>query len=81
MPEILRQGGEWYAGIGTERSKGTAIVCLTGNIARPQMAEVPFGLTLRQVIDDVAGGVSPGKEIKLLQDRRAAGRVPRAIGD
>ena len=67
VPEILRRGGEWFAGIGTERSKGTAIVCLTGNVARPQMAEVPFGLTLRQVIEDVAGGVSPGKEIKLLQ--------------
>lgn len=67
VPEVLRQGGDWYASIGTERSKGTAIVCLTGNVARPQMAEVPFGLTLRQVIDDVAGGVSPGNEIKLLQ--------------
>ena len=42
VPEILRRGGEWFAGIGTERSKGTAIVCLTGNVARPQMAEVPL---------------------------------------
>ena len=67
VPEILAKGGEWYAGIGTKKSKGTAIVCLTGNVARPQMAEVPFGLTLRQVIDDISGGVSPGKEIKLLQ--------------
>ena len=67
VPEILARGGDWYAGIGTEKSKGTAIVCLTGNVARPQMAEVPFGITLRQVIDEIAGGVSPGKEIKLLQ--------------
>ena len=67
VPEILAKGGEWYAGIGTEKSKGTAIVCLTGNIAKPGMAEVPFGLTLRQVIDEIGGGVSPGKEIKLLQ--------------
>ena len=67
VPEILARGGDWYAGIGTEKSKGTAIVCLTGNIAKPGMAEVPFGLTLRQVIDEIGGGVSPGKEIKLLQ--------------
>ncbi len=67
VPEILAKGGDWYAGIGTEKSKGTALVCLTGNIEKPQLVEVPFGLTLRQVIDDIAGGVSPGKEIKLLQ--------------
>jgi NADH:ubiquinone oxidoreductase subunit F (NADH-binding) len=67
VPEILAKGGDWYAGIGTEKSKGTALVCLTGNIEKPQLVEVPFGLTLRQVIDDIAGGVSPGNEIKLLQ--------------
>ncbi|MEE9198655.1 MAG: hypothetical protein V3U26_02535 [Dehalococcoidia bacterium] len=44
VPEILARGGEWYAGIGTEKSKGTAIVCLTGNIANPGMAEVPFAV-------------------------------------
>ncbi len=67
VPEILAKGGDWYAGIGTEKSKGTALVCLTGNVAKPGMMEVPFGVTIRQVIDDIGGGVSPGKEVKLLQ--------------
>ncbi len=67
VPEILAKGGDWYAGIGTEKSNGTALVCLTGNVAKPGMMEVPFGVTIRQVIDDIGGGVSPGKEVKLLQ--------------
>ena len=67
VPEILAKGGDWYASIGTEKSKGTALVCLTGNVAKPGMMEVPFGMTIRQVIDDIGGGVSPGKEVKLLQ--------------
>ena len=67
VPSILAKGGDWYAGIGTETSKGTAIICLTGNVAKPGMVEVPFGLTLRQVINLLGGGVSNGKEIKLLQ--------------
>ncbi|MBI2846544.1 MAG: SLBB domain-containing protein [Chloroflexi bacterium] len=67
VPEILRRGGEWYAGIGTERSKGTAIVCLSGNINRPGLAEVPMGTSLKSAIEEIGGGAPNGKQIKLLQ--------------
>jgi NADH-quinone oxidoreductase subunit F len=67
VPEIISRGGEWFASIGTETSKGTAILCLSGNISRPGMVEVPMGVSLRDVIDDVAGGVPGGKSLKFLQ--------------
>ncbi|MBI3743100.1 MAG: SLBB domain-containing protein [Chloroflexi bacterium] len=64
---IVENGGAWFAGIGTEKSKGTALVCLSGHINRPGLYELPFGLTLRQVIEEVGGGVANGKKLKLLQ--------------
>jgi len=67
VSEIISRGGEWFAGIGTEGSKGTAILCLSGNIALPGMVEVPMGVTLREVIYDIVGGVPEGREAKFLQ--------------
>ncbi|MFC1935264.1 NADH-ubiquinone oxidoreductase-F iron-sulfur binding region domain-containing protein [Chloroflexota bacterium] len=67
VPEIIAQGGEWFASIGTERSKGTAILCLSGSIQRPGMVEVPMGMNLRQVVEGLGGGVSNGKRLKLVQ--------------
>ena len=67
VPSIVAEGGDWFAGIGTQRSKGTALVCLSGNIARPGLYEVPFGVTLRQVIEEVGGGVPGGRQLKFLQ--------------
>ena len=75
VPEIVRLGGEWFAGIGYERSKGTAILCLTGNVNYPGMYEVPFGLTLGQVVNEVAGGVAAGGAVKLLQTGGPLGGV------
>jgi NADH-quinone oxidoreductase subunit F len=66
-PDIVMKGGDWFASIGTAKSKGTALVCLSGHIARPGLYEVPFGLTLRQVIEQVGGGVPNGKKLKFLQ--------------
>ncbi len=66
-PSIVLNGGDWFAGIGTAKSKGTAIVCLSGHIAKPGIYEVPFGTTLRQVIYDMAGGVPAGRQLKVLQ--------------
>ena len=66
-PSIVANGGDWFAGIGTERSKGTALVCLTGRVNRPGLYEVPFGVTLRQVIEVLGGGVPGGKALKFLQ--------------
>ena len=66
-PSIVANGGDWFAGIGTERSKGTALVCLSGRVNRPGLYEVPFGVTLRQVIEVLGGGVPGGKSLKFLQ--------------
>ena len=75
VPEIIRQGGAWFSGIGYERSKGTAILCLNGNVAYPGMYEVPFGLTLGQVVDEIAGGTGDGRAVKLLQTGGPLGGV------
>lgn len=75
VPEIISRGGEWFAGIGTEGSKGTAILCLSGNISLPGMVEVPMGITLREVIFDVAGGVPEGRKAKFLQTGGPLGGV------
>ncbi|MDA0988144.1 MAG: NADH-quinone oxidoreductase subunit F [Chloroflexi bacterium] len=75
VSEIISRGGEWFAGIGTEGSKGTAILCLSGNIALPGMIEVPMGITLREVIEDVVGGVPGGRKVKFLQTGGPLGGV------
>jgi len=63
VPLILREGGEAYAAIGTDGSTGPKLFCLSGNIARPGTYEVPFGTTLRELID-LAGGVPTGHAIQ-----------------
>jgi NADH:ubiquinone oxidoreductase subunit F (NADH-binding)/(2Fe-2S) ferredoxin len=75
VPEILRRGGEWFAGIGYERSKGTAILCLNGNIRFPGLYEVPFGLTLGQAVEEIGGGAPEGRSVKLLQTGGPLGGV------
>ncbi len=67
VPEIIRNGAEWFAAIGTERSKGTAIACLSGHVRYAGLVEVPFGLTMRQVVEELGGGDPDGKPIKFLQ--------------
>ncbi len=75
VPEIIRQGGDWFAGIGRDRSKGTAILCLSGDLVHPGMVELPFGLTLGDVVYKVAGGVSGDRKLKLLQTGGPLGGV------
>ena len=75
VPEIVNRGGEWFASMGPDRSKGTAILCLSGNLAYTGMVEVPLGMTLHQVIYEVAGGVPNGKALKLLQTGGPLGGV------
>ncbi|MBI4340579.1 MAG: SLBB domain-containing protein [Chloroflexi bacterium] len=75
VPEIVSRGGAWFASVGTERSKGTAILCLSGAIQRPGMMEVPMGMTLRQALEGLAGGVPGGKKLKLLQTGGPLGGV------
>ena len=66
-PEIVRLGAEWFAGIGTEKSHGTAIACMSGDIRYPGLVEVPFGVTVRQIIEEIGGGEPSGKALKFLQ--------------
>jgi NADH-quinone oxidoreductase subunit F len=67
IPWIIANGGEKYAEVGTEKSKGTKVFCLAGKVRRSGLAEVPMGYTLRQVIFDVGGGVREGREFKAVQ--------------
>jgi NADH-quinone oxidoreductase subunit F len=64
---IIMQGAEWYAGIGTETTRGTAVFALTGKIANSGLVEVPMGTTLQEVIYDIGGGVPDGKRLKAVQ--------------
>ncbi len=75
VPEIIYKGGDWFAGIGQDRSKGTAILCLSGNLNYTGMVEIPLGMTLHQVIYQMAGGVPNGKMLKLLQTGGPLGGV------
>lgn len=67
VPSILRNGADWYAGIGTEKSKGTKVFALTGKVRNTGLAEVPMGITMRQIIFDIGGGIQNGKEFKAVQ--------------
>ena len=78
VPQIILRGGDWFADIGHERSKGTAVLCLSGALEYTGMVEVPLGMTLKQVIFDVAGGVPEGRSLKLLQTGGPLGGVLNA---
>lgn len=67
VPEILLQGSEWFARIGTERSKGTKVFSLGGNIKNAGLVEVPMGTTIREVIYEIGGGIPGNKELKAVQ--------------
>jgi NADH-quinone oxidoreductase subunit F len=63
VPGIIRNGPEWFAGLGTEKSKGHGIFSLSGHVAHPGQFEAPLGITLRELID-LAGGMRPGHRLK-----------------
>ncbi|HVU45716.1 MAG TPA: NuoF family protein [Terracidiphilus sp.] len=67
IPPILRNGGAWYAGIGTEKSKGTKVFALAGRVRNTGLVEVPMGITLREIVFDIGGGIPDGKEFKAVQ--------------
>ena len=75
VPEIMSKGGEWFAGIGHERSTGTAILCLSGPLNYTGMMEVPLGINLKDVLYEAAGGIRDGKKLKLLQTGGPLGGV------
>ena len=67
VPLVLRAGGDAYAGTGTETSKGTKIFSLVGKISKTGLVEVPMGITLREIVEDIGGGVPDGKALKAVQ--------------
>ena len=67
IPIILTKGSEWFASIGTEKSKGTKVFALAGKINNVGLIEVPMGTTLREVIYDIGGGIKNGKKFKAVQ--------------
>ena len=64
---IIRNGGEWYAKIGTEKSKGTKVFALAGRVENTGLVEVPMGITLREIIFEIGGGIPEGREYKAAQ--------------
>jgi NADH-quinone oxidoreductase subunit F len=67
VPLILNRGAEWYAGIGTGKSKGTKLFCLVGDVARTGLVEVPLGTTIDNIVRDIGGGGRGGLTVKALQ--------------
>ncbi|MDA8138222.1 MAG: FAD-dependent oxidoreductase [Desulfobacteraceae bacterium] len=67
IPQIIFQGGKWYAGVGTTRSKGTKVFALTGDVKNVGLVEVPMGISLGSIIYDVGGGIPKDKKFKAVQ--------------
>jgi NADH-quinone oxidoreductase subunit F len=67
VPVIIERGADWFASIGTEKSKGTAVFALTGKIANSGLVEVPMGTPLSKIIFDIGGGIPRGKRFKAVQ--------------
>jgi len=67
VPVIIRNGGDWYAQIGTEKSKGTKVFALAGRIRNTGLVEVPMGITLREIVFEIGGGIPDSRNFKAVQ--------------
>ena len=67
IPQIILRGADWFASMGTERSKGTKVFALGGKIQNTGLVEIPMGTTLREIIEDIGGGIPNGKKFKAAQ--------------
>jgi NADH:ubiquinone oxidoreductase subunit F (NADH-binding)/(2Fe-2S) ferredoxin/ferredoxin len=82
VPVIIDRGKEWYASIGTEKSKGTKIFSLVGKVANTGLVEVPMGTSLRTIIYEIGGGIPKGKRFKAVQTGGPSGGcIPEAFLD
>ncbi len=75
IPVIMNKGAEWFASMGTEKSKGTKVFALAGKINNVGLVEVPMGITLREIIFDIGGGIPHGKRFKAVQTGGPSGGV------
>ena len=67
IPQIILRGPEWFASFGTEKSKGTKVFALGGKIQNTGLVEIPMGTTLREIVEDIGGGIPEGKKFKAAQ--------------
>ncbi|MBB6216162.1 NADH-quinone oxidoreductase subunit F/NADP-reducing hydrogenase subunit HndC [Anaerosolibacter carboniphilus] len=75
VPSIIIKGADWFASMGTEKSKGTKVFALAGKINNVGLVEVPMGITLREIIFDIGGGIPKGKRFKAVQTGGPSGGV------
>jgi NADH:ubiquinone oxidoreductase subunit F (NADH-binding)/(2Fe-2S) ferredoxin len=78
IPVIISRGADWYAKIGTDKSKGTKVFALTGKINNSGLIEVPMGTTLRDIVYNIGGGIPNGKEFKAIQSGGPSGGMIKA---
>ena len=82
VPRIINNGGDWYAQYGTEKSKGTKVFALAGKIKRTGLIEVPMGITLREIIFDIGGGIVKNRKFKAVQiGGPSGGCIPAELAD
>lgn len=82
IPWILRHGPQAFAAYGTKTSKGTKVFALAGNIQRGGLIEIPMGTTIREIVDEIGGGVRPGRRFKAVQiGGPSGGCVPARLAD
>ncbi|HXE91067.1 MAG TPA: NADH-quinone oxidoreductase subunit NuoF [Terriglobales bacterium] len=82
VPVIMNRGAEWYASIGTAKSKGTMVFSLVGKINNTGLVEVPMGITLREMIYEIGGGIPGGRKLKAIQiGGPSGGCIPASLID
>jgi len=82
VPAIVSHGADWFAGMGTEKSKGTKVFALSGNVKNTGLVEVPMGTTLREIIFDIGGGIREDKQFKAVQTGGPSGGcIPESLLD
>lgn len=82
VPLIIEKGAPWFASIGTEGSKGTAVFALAGKVVNSGLAEVPMGTTIRTLVNDIGGGVAGGRKLKAVQiGGPSGGCLPESLFD
>jgi NADH:ubiquinone oxidoreductase subunit F (NADH-binding)/NADH:ubiquinone oxidoreductase subunit E/Pyruvate/2-oxoacid:ferredoxin oxidoreductase delta subunit len=82
IPWIFRNGADAFASVGTEKSKGTKVFALAGKISRGGLIEVPMGITIRQIVEQIGGGVTEGRKFKAVQiGGPSGGCIPASLSD
>jgi NADH:ubiquinone oxidoreductase subunit F (NADH-binding)/ferredoxin len=82
VPHIIKRGADWYSSIGTETSKGTKVFSLVGKVNNTGLVEVPMGITMREIVFDIGGGIPDGKKFKAVQTGGPSGGcIPESLLD